>query len=74
MFGLGSFLGSVGSVIDGMDGTGGSPLLSRAEAEAVSGGTFSTGDVSIGKTSTSDVLLLVALVVLVLFILFRGRK
>lgn len=77
MFGLGGVLGGVGSVISGLDGAGGLDgvggldLTSKAESEAVSGGTFSSGDIAIGK---SDALVIGAVVVLGLLILFWRKK
>lgn len=74
------FLGGVGSVISGMDGAGGpggmdldlsSRADSRAVSEAVSGGTFSSGDIGTGK---SNALVIGAVVVLGLLILFWRKK
>lgn len=78
MFGLGGILGTVGSVVPGGGGGGGGGLAldlssraeSKAVSEAVSGGTFSSGDI---VTSKSGVLLIVAVVILGL-ILFKGKK
>ena len=70
--GLGSLLGSVSSVLGPM-GMGGMPpldLSSSAESRAISGGTFTSGPVSFGK---SDTLIIAAVVVLGLFIIL-GRK
>lgn len=76
--GLGSLLGSVGSIfgpagIGGMMGAGGMPpidLSSRAESTAISGGPLSTGEIVFGKSET---ILYAAVVVLGLLIIF-GRK
>ena len=72
--GLGSMLGSVGS----MFGAGGMPippmdidLSSRAESRAISGGPFESGDITFGlKTNT---LAIAGAVILGLYLLF-GRK
>ena len=76
--GLGSLLGSVGSIFGpagmaGMMGAGGMPpidLSSRAESRAISGGPLTSGPVSFGK---SDTLIIGAVIVLGLFMVF-GRK
>lgn len=72
--GLGSLLGSVGSLFGpaGMAGmgAGGLDLSSSAESRAISGGPFSSGDVVVGK---SDMIVIGAVVVFGLLILF-GRK
>jgi len=79
--GLGSLLGSVGSIfgpagmpgMPGMMGAGGMPpidLSSRAESRAISGGPLTSGPVSFGKSET---LIYAAVVVLGLLIVF-GRK
>ena len=72
--GLGSLLGSVGSVLGpalggpaGMFGAGGFDFSSSAESRAISGGPFSSGDVVVGK---SDMLVIGAVVVLGLLIVF----
>ena len=70
--GLGSLLGNVSSVLGPM-GMGGLPPLdfsSSAESRAISGGPFTSGPVSFGK---SDTLLIAAVVVVGLYIIF-GRK
>ncbi len=77
--GLGSLLGSVGSIFGpagmaGMMGAGGMPpidLSSRAESRAISGGTLTSGPVTFGQSY--DTLIIGAVVVLGLLIVF-GRK
>ena len=78
--GMGSFLGSVGSLfgpdgMSGMMGAGGMPSLdftSSAESRAISGGPFGSGDVVLGLKA--DTLIIGAVVVLGLLILLRGKK
>lgn len=72
--GLGSLLGGVSSVLGpamggpaGMFGAGGFDFSSSAESRAVSGGTFASGDVVVGK---SDTIIIAAVVVLGLLIVF----
>jgi hypothetical protein len=70
--GLGG-LGGLGGMDEAgvMDEAGGMDLFSKAKSEAVSGGTFTSGDVVFGK---SDVLIIGAVFVLGLLILFRGKS
>lgn len=70
--GLGSLLGGVSSVLGPMGMSGMPPLdfSSSAESRAISGGTFTSGDVNVGKSNT---LIIAAVVILGLLIVF-GRK
>lgn len=74
--GLGSLLGSVGSMfgpagMTGMMGAGGIDFSSSAESRAISGGPFESGPVVFGK---SDTLVIAAVVVLGLLIVLWSKK
>lgn len=75
--GLGSLLGSVGSLfgpsgVMGAMGAGGLDFSSRAESRALSGGPLRSGDVEFGFKS--DTLIITAVVVLGLLIVFWRKK
>lgn len=63
--------GGLGGAAGGLDLDLSSRAESEAESEAVSGGTFSSGNISIGK---SDTLVVAAVVVLSLLIVFWRKK
>lgn len=76
------FLGGVGSVISGLDGAGGPggagetnsldlTTTAESQADAVSGGTFSSGNIANGK---SDTMIIVGIVALGLLVAFWRKK
>jgi len=86
MLGLGSVFGTVGSLFgpDGSDLGGFGPgeiktVSVTAESKAVSGGDFG-GDIIIGKaegdsvSGRTDVLIIIAVIILGLLILFKGKS